>query len=82
VVVFLFNSYETDEMAQWGEPISTRTLSNHWRGPCKWISIQQGVLVTSCRWYSAPQPFTNDILSLQQKKTFYIKNGYIQYIVH
>jgi len=49
-------------MAQCGDPISTRTLSSHWRGPWRWISIQHGVDVTSWRWYSAPHPFTNDIL--------------------
>ena len=46
----------------WGLPIWVSTLSNHWRGPCRWTSIQQGVEVTSCRWYSAPQPLTKDIL--------------------
>ena len=45
-----------------GLPIWVSTLSSHWRGPCRWISIQQGVEVTSCLWYSAPQPFTKDIL--------------------
>lgn len=39
-----------------GEPICVSTLSSHCRGPWRWTSIQQGVLVTSCRWYSAPQP--------------------------
>lgn len=53
---------DTEEMALIGDPICTSTLSNHWRGPFRWISTQQGVLVTSWRWYSAPQPFTNDIL--------------------
>ena len=45
-----------------GEPIWVSTLSSHWRGPCRWISIQHGVEVTSCRWYSAPQPLTKLIL--------------------
>jgi hypothetical protein len=36
----------------------------------KCISIQQGVDVTSWRWYSAPQPLTKDIL----KRTFHILN--------
>ena len=45
-----------------GLPICVRTLSSHCRGPCRWISIQHGVEVTSCLWYSAPQPFTKDIL--------------------
>lgn len=49
--------YETEEMGFRGEPIWVRTLSSHWRGPWRWISIQHGVLVTSCRWYSAPQPW-------------------------
>ena len=51
-----------------GDPIWVRTLSSHWRGPSKWISIQHGVEVTSCRWYSAPQPLTNDILKKEKKK--------------
>lgn len=50
--------YETEEMGFSGEPIWVRTLSSHCRGPWRWISIQHGVLVTSCRWYSAPQPLT------------------------
>uniref|UniRef100_A0A182VAF1 Uncharacterized protein n=1 Tax=Anopheles merus TaxID=30066 RepID=A0A182VAF1_ANOME len=41
-----------------GEPICISTLSSHCSGPCRWISIQHGVDVTSCRWYSAPHPFT------------------------
>lgn len=49
--------YETEEMGFRGEPIWVRTLSSHWRGPWRWISIQHGVLVTSWRWYSAPQPW-------------------------
>ena len=40
----------------WGAPICCRTLSNHCRGPFKCNSIQQGVLVTCCLRYSAPQP--------------------------
>lgn len=32
-----------------GEPICVRTLSNHWRGPLRCSSIQQGVLVTVWR---------------------------------
>lgn len=50
--------YETELIALCGDPIWIRTLSNHCSGPCRWISIQQGVDVTSCRWYSAPQPLT------------------------
>lgn len=58
----LFWVYDTDEMGLCGEPICVNTLSSHCSGPCKCTSIQQGVLVTSCLWYSAPQPFTNDML--------------------
>lgn len=50
-------AYETEDIGLWGEPIWVSTLSNHCRGPCRWISIQQGVLVTSWRWYSAPHPW-------------------------
>ena len=46
----------------WGLPICVNTLSSHWRGPWRCTSIQHGVDVTSCRWYSAPQPLTKDIL--------------------
>ena len=49
-----------------GDPIWVRTLSSHCRGPSRWISIQHGVDVTSCRWYSAPHPLTNDILSIEK----------------
>ena len=31
-----------------GEPICVSTLSSHCRGPFRWSSIQQGVLVTVC----------------------------------
>jgi len=50
--------YDTEEIGSSGDPICERTLSSHWSGPLRWISIQHGVLVTSWRWYSAPQPFT------------------------
>ena len=50
--------YETEEMGSSGDPIWDRTLSSHCSGPLRCISIQHGVLVTSWRWYSAPQPFT------------------------
>ena len=49
---------ETDEIGLRGVPIWVRTRSSHCRGPFRWISTQQGVEVTSCLWYSAPQPFT------------------------
>ncbi|KAK2176278.1 hypothetical protein NP493_673g01031 [Ridgeia piscesae] len=56
------NNHETDEIGLCGDPICVRTLSSHCSGPFKCISIQHGVLVTSCRWYSAPHPFTKLIL--------------------
>lgn len=52
------STQDTDEIGLWGEPIWVNTLSSHCSGPLRWISIQHGVLVTSCRWYSAPQPLT------------------------
>ena len=33
-----------------GLPIWVSTLSSHCRGPCRWISIQQGVEVTSWKY--------------------------------
>lgn len=50
--------HDTEEMGLCGDPIWVRTLSSHWSGPERCTSIQQGVEVTSWRWYSAPQPFT------------------------
>lgn len=32
-----------------GEPICVKTLSSHCKGPFRWSSIQQGVLVTVWR---------------------------------
>lgn len=60
-----FNIYDTEVIGFIGEPICVRTLSNHCSGPWRWISIQHGVDVTSCRWYSAPQPLTNDMRIVQ-----------------
>jgi len=51
-------TYDTDEIGLCGAPIFVSTLSSQCSGPLRWISIQHGVLVTSCLWYSAPQPFT------------------------
>lgn len=42
-------AYETEDIALCGDPMARKTLSNHCNGPFKWISIQHGVLVTSCR---------------------------------
>lgn len=61
-LLFFSSVYETEEIGLCGDPICVSTLSSHCRGPCKWISIQHGVDVTSWRWYSAPHPFTKDIL--------------------
>ena len=61
-------SYETDVMWFDGDPICVSTLSSHWSGPSKWISIQHGVEVTSWRWYSAPHPLTKDILQKYTEK--------------
>lgn len=41
-----------------GDPICVKTRSNHCNGPFRCNSIQQGVLVTVWRRYSAPQPLT------------------------
>ena len=65
-------------MMFWGLPIWVSTLSSHWRGPCRWTSIQQGVEVTSCRWYSAPQPFTKLIL----QKTYMLANTFFFFFVN
>ena len=59
----LFSSFhDCDVMRFDGLSICCRIWSNHCSAPVRWISIQQGVEVTSWRWYSAPQPFTKDIL--------------------
>ena len=58
----IVNIHDTDEIGFLGEPISLSTLSSHCKGPWRWISIQHGVLVTSCLWYSAPHPLTKLIL--------------------
>jgi hypothetical protein len=49
----LTRSYETELMWLPGLPICVRTLSSHWRGPCRWTSIQHGVDVTSCQRHNA-----------------------------
>ena len=54
--------HETEEIGLLEDPSWVRILSNHWRGPSKWISIQHGVEVTSRRWYSLPHPLTKDNL--------------------
>ena len=56
-----------------GEPICVRTLSSHWSGPSRWISIQHGVEVTSWRWYSAPHPLTKDILNKKRWSFTFLK---------
>lgn len=53
-----FPVYDILEQRADGEPICVRTLSSHCSGPFRCSSIQQGVLVTVCRLYSAPQPLT------------------------
>lgn len=53
--------YDTEEIGLCGDPICVSTLSSHCRGPCRCTSIQQGVLVTSWRWYSAPQPWGMEV---------------------
>lgn len=40
--------YDMLEQRTEGDPIWVNTLSNHCRGPFRWSSIQQGVLVTVC----------------------------------
>ena len=56
------NVHDIEEHRMEGEPICVSTRSNHWSGPFKCTSIQQGVDVTVWRRYSAPQPLTKDIL--------------------
>lgn len=46
----------TEEMGLRDEPICLSTWSSHLSGPFRCTSIQQGVDVMSCRWYSWPQP--------------------------
>ena len=40
--------YDIELHGNRGEPIWVRTRSNHWSGPLRWSSIQQGVDVTVC----------------------------------
>lgn len=54
--------YDIEEQGKRGDPICVSTLSSHCNGPFKCNSIQQGVDVTVCRRYAAPQPFTKLIL--------------------
>lgn len=70
--------HDTEDIGLFGAPIWVSTLSNHVNAPCKCISIQHGVEVTSCRWYSAPQPFTNDNL----KKKSPIELSKINFTLH
>ena len=46
---FCGEAHETLEQGTLGEPICLRTLSSHWRGPFKCISIQHGVDITVWR---------------------------------
>lgn len=63
--------YDMLEQRTEGDPIWVNTLSNHCRGPFRWSSIQQGVLVTVCLRYSAPQPFTKLILMVHILVSWY-----------
>lgn len=63
--------HDIDEQGFEGDPICVSTLSSHWRGPLRWSSIQHGVLVTVCLRYSAPQPFTKDILIVHMRVNAY-----------
>lgn len=65
------NIYDIEEHGSLGEPICVRTLSNHCNGPFKWSSIQQGVEVTVCLRYSAPQPLTKLILIVHIRVSWY-----------
>ena len=62
---------ETDPQVRLGAPIWESTLSSHCRGPFSFTSIQQGVEVTSCREYSAPQPFTKEIRKVHMRASWY-----------
>ena len=62
LVVMVVLCYDIELHGIRGEPIWVKTRSNHWRGPFRWSSIQQGVEVTVWRLYSAPQPLTKLIL--------------------
>lgn len=63
--------YDMLEQRTEGDPIWVNTLSNHCRGPFRWSSIQQGVLVTVCLRYSAPHPFTKLILMVHILVSWY-----------
>lgn len=53
--------YDMELHGRRGDPIWVSTRSSHCSGPLRCNSIQQGVDVTVCRRYSAPQPFTKDM---------------------
>lgn len=56
------SSHDIELHGTLGDPICVRTRSSHCNGPFRCSSIQQGVEVTVCLRYSAPQPFTKLIL--------------------
>lgn len=43
-----YTHHDTEDMGLFGAPIWVNTLSNHCSAPCRCISIQHGVEVTSC----------------------------------
>lgn len=63
--------YDIEEQGKRGDPICVSTLSSHCNGPFKCNSIQQGVDVTVCRRYAAPQPFTKLILIVHIRVNWY-----------
>lgn len=63
--------YDIEEQGKRGDPICVSTLSSHCNGPFKCNSIQQGVDVTVCRRYAAPQPFTKLIRIVHIRVNWY-----------